>query len=70
MVSDYQNLLKKLYSLSRFQTEKVGLRNILKLNSYLNDPVSKLPIVHVAGTNGKVRERDEDWRREDVKKMI
>jgi folylpolyglutamate synthase/dihydropteroate synthase len=52
--AEYQNILKKLYSLSRFHTEKIGLRNILQLNSCLHDPVSKIPIVHIAGTNGKV----------------
>lgn len=52
---EYQRLLKKLYSLSRFHTEKIGLRNILQLNSYLSHPVREIPIVHIAGTNGKVR---------------
>lgn len=48
----YQDELTYLYTLQQFGI-KLGLSNIRKLCSHLNDPQEKIKTVHVGGTNGK-----------------
>lgn len=50
----YRNSLNKLYNLSLFNSNKDGLKNMIKINSILNNPLQNIPIIHIAGTNGKV----------------
>lgn len=52
-MSKYQELLQHLYSINRFSGMKLGLTNILKLLQLMGNPHHKIPVIHVAGTNGK-----------------
>jgi hypothetical protein len=49
----YNTLLRKLYNINLLNPVKMGLDNANKLYMLLGSPVNDLPIVHVAGTNGK-----------------
>ena len=49
----YTSLLRKLYNINLLNPVKMGLDNANKLYKLFGDPVSNIPIVHVAGTNGK-----------------
>jgi dihydrofolate synthase / folylpolyglutamate synthase len=49
---DYQTSLDYLNSLA-FKGIKLGLGNIKKILSHLEDPHLKIPSIHIAGTNGK-----------------
>jgi hypothetical protein len=49
----YNSLLRKLYNINLLNPVKMGLDNANKLYKLLGSPVNDLPIVHVAGTNGK-----------------
>lgn len=49
----YNQLLRKLYNINLLNPVKMGLDNANKLYKLLGSPVNDLPIVHVAGTNGK-----------------
>lgn len=49
---DYRRLLERLYSLSRGGT-KLGLSRIARLLARLGHPERALPMIHVAGSNGK-----------------
>ena len=50
---NYQQSIDYLFSLQKFGI-KLGLRNIKRLLSLLDNPQKKLPcIIHIAGTNGK-----------------
>lgn len=51
--SKYTSLLKELYKVNLSNPVKMGLQNAEQLNALLGDPVRGIPIVHVAGTNGK-----------------
>lgn len=53
----YTKLLKKLYQVKQFHPNKDGLQNIHAINNYLGNPLNKIPIIHVAGTNGKVAKK-------------
>lgn len=48
----YLQVLQKLYSINRFGM-KLGLDNISKLLDKLGNPEKQIPVIHVAGTNGK-----------------
>ena len=51
---DYPQAVAYLYSLgNEVATAKLGLENIRRLLSYLNDPQDRFPSVLIAGTNGK-----------------
>lgn len=50
--SDYQTLLKKLFSISLFGM-KLGLANTQKLSAALGYPEKAWDSIHIAGTNGK-----------------
>ena len=49
----YNSLLRKLYNINLLNPVKMGLDNANKLYKLFGEPVSDIPIVHVAGTNGK-----------------
>jgi len=49
---DLKSALEKLYSLHTFGI-KLGLENIQKFLSTLDNPQSKLKTIHIAGSNGK-----------------
>lgn len=51
--SKYTSLLKELYKVNLSNPVKMGLQNAEQLNTLLGDPVRGVPIIHVAGTNGK-----------------
>ncbi|MCP4178673.1 MAG: bifunctional folylpolyglutamate synthase/dihydrofolate synthase [bacterium] len=51
-MDNYSDALKKLYSLQDVGI-KLGLDNIKKLLSNINNPDKNLKFIHVAGTNGK-----------------
>ncbi len=52
MSHEYQAALRYLYSLHRFGI-KLGLSNIRNLLRALDEPQTKVPVIHIAGTNGK-----------------
>ena len=49
----YSSLLQKLYAINLGNPVKLGLENTLQLYKLLGKPTSQIPIIHVAGTNGK-----------------
>lgn len=49
----YSSLLNRLYKTNLFNPVKMGLDNIIKINKLIGDPIRGIPIIHVAGTNGK-----------------
>lgn len=52
--STYRSLLEKMYALNqRAQGIKYGLENVSQLYQLLRKPCQDIPIIHVAGTNGK-----------------
>ena len=52
-IMQYNSLLRKLYNINLLHPVKMGLDNANKLYKLLGSPVNDLPIIHVAGTNGK-----------------
>jgi len=52
-MSDYAQLIRKLYNINMFNSVKLGLENMQKLDKLLGHPLVNIPIVHVTGTNGK-----------------
>jgi len=51
--SSYAQLLARLLAVSKHGGVKMGLDNVLRLNTLLNNPAQAFPSIHVAGTNGK-----------------
>jgi hypothetical protein len=49
----YNNLLRKLYNINLLNPVKMGLDNARNLYNLFDEPVKNIPIIHVAGTNGK-----------------
>ena len=49
----YSSVLSQLYKVDKFQLVKSGLDNMHKLNNLLDHPLKNIPIIHIAGTNGK-----------------
>lgn len=49
----YTALIRQLYKVNIMNPVKMGLENTMKLYDLLDRPMSNVPIVHVAGTNGK-----------------
>ena len=49
----YNTLLKKLYNINLLNPVKMGLDNARSLYKLFDNPMNNIPIVHVAGTNGK-----------------
>jgi hypothetical protein len=49
----YHNLLRKLYNINLLNPVKMGLDNARSLYKLFDEPVKNIPIIHVAGTNGK-----------------
>lgn len=56
MRSKYDSMMQKLYQVNMFHpggAVKYGLDNSFKLYKLLGLPIRQIPIIHVAGTNGK-----------------
>lgn len=49
----YSALLDRIYRLNSAQTVKMGLETIEALHDHFGRPLHRVPVVHVAGTNGK-----------------
>ena len=49
----YRSVLSHLYKVNARHPVKLGLDNMHQLNKILGFPLKGIPIVHVAGTNGK-----------------
>ena len=49
----YGGLVKHLFKVNRFSQVKMGLKNMQDMIRILQLPIEQLPVVHVAGTNGK-----------------
>ena len=49
----YEECLKRLYHRNVMIPAKMGLESTIKLYNALNRPLDNIPILHVAGTNGK-----------------
>lgn len=52
-MSNYQKLLKKLFAVNLHGGMKLGLDNVVQLNSILGNPSQNYSCIHVAGSNGK-----------------
>lgn len=53
MQASYQSLLTKLYKMNIMNPVKLDLTNMIQLNNILQNPLSDIPVIHIAGTNGK-----------------
>jgi dihydrofolate synthase / folylpolyglutamate synthase len=51
--SEYEVWVRRLYETNMFHPVKMGLDNIDRLHHALGSPMDKIPVIHVAGTNGK-----------------
>jgi dihydrofolate synthase / folylpolyglutamate synthase len=51
--SEYEVWVRRLYETNLFHPVKMGLDNIHTLHAALGNPMDQIPVVHVAGTNGK-----------------
>jgi dihydrofolate synthase / folylpolyglutamate synthase len=51
--SDYEVWVRRLYETNLFHPVKMGLDNIHTLHAALGRPMDRIPVIHVAGTNGK-----------------
>jgi folylpolyglutamate synthase/dihydropteroate synthase len=40
--------------MKQFHPNKIGLQSMMKMNEILSNPLKDIPVIHVAGTNGKV----------------
>jgi dihydrofolate synthase/folylpolyglutamate synthase len=49
----YSSLLIKLYEINVLNPVKMGLENTFKLYKCIGEPTKHIPIIHIAGTNGK-----------------
>ena len=49
----YEEIVRRLYQVNRFTSTKLGLENVHRIDAALNYVTRRVPIVHVAGTNGK-----------------
>lgn len=52
MQDNYPDTINELFALQKFSI-KMGLENIKAICKQLNDPHTRYPMIHVAGTNGK-----------------
>ena len=50
---NYHTVLRKLYQINTMNPVKMGLSNTLSLYNLIGRPLDTVPIIHVAGTNGK-----------------
>src|SRR5581483_3946184 len=50
---NYQELIKKLYSVNRFHGMRLGLETVEHLLHFFGSPHLALQAIHIAGTNGK-----------------
>ena len=52
-LTSYAKALQELYTVNLRRPAKFGLQNSLRLYEALHRPLDALPVIHVAGTNGK-----------------
>ena len=52
-MSRYELTVRKLYQVNMWHPVKLGLENIERLHGLLGNPMQGMPIIHIAGTNGK-----------------
>ena len=50
---NYHTVLRKLYQINAMNPVKMGLSNTLSLYNLIGRPLDTIPIIHIAGTNGK-----------------
>ncbi|GKZ00188.1 hypothetical protein MPSEU_000971800 [Mayamaea pseudoterrestris] len=50
---DYDVWVRRLYTTNLYQPVKMGLDNIQQLYNLLGKPLDDVPVIHIAGTNGK-----------------
>lgn len=53
LYSDYEMAVRKLYTINMYHPVKLGLQNIQSLHACMDECMDRIPIVHVAGSNGK-----------------
>ena len=53
MHASYKSLLSKLYKMNIINPVKLDLTNMIQLNNILRNPLYEIPVIHIAGTNGK-----------------
>mmetsp|Transcript_21039 Transcript_21039/g.24030 ORF Transcript_21039/g.24030 Transcript_21039/m.24030 type:complete len:518 (+) Transcript_21039:168-1721(+) len=51
--TQYEQWVRRLYQTNMFHPVKLGLKNIENLHEALGAPTDQVPVVHIAGTNGK-----------------
>lgn len=50
---NYHAVLRKLYQINTKNPVKMGLSNTIALYNLIGRPLDSIPIIHIAGTNGK-----------------
>jgi dihydrofolate synthase/folylpolyglutamate synthase len=53
LYTDYEMAVRKLYTINMYHPVKLGLDNIQFLHGSMGNPMDRIPVVHVAGSNGK-----------------
>ena len=53
MLSRYESAVRKLYQVNMWSPVKLGLENSETLHRLVGSPMKRIPVVHIAGTNGK-----------------
>lgn len=53
LFTPYERWVRRLYMTNMFHPVKLGLKNMEQLHAALGNPMNHIPVVHVAGTNGK-----------------
>ena len=53
MLSRYEAAVRKLYQVNMWNPVKLGLENSETLHRLVGSPMKRLPVIHIAGTNGK-----------------
>ena len=51
--TDYERWVRRLYQTNLFHPVKLGLENTHRLYDALGKPLEDIPVIHIAGTNGK-----------------
>ena len=53
MLSRYESAVRTLYQVNMWSPVKLGLENSETLHRPVGSPMKRIPVVHIAGTNGK-----------------
>jgi dihydrofolate synthase / folylpolyglutamate synthase len=51
--TEYEKWVRRLYATNMFHPVKLGLTNIIQLHEAIGNPMDRVCVVHIAGTNGK-----------------